>query len=438
MATLLLIVLVVPALAIVLGIIRDPGRIYQYPFAAAAVFLGFIVPPLFGLLRASYLPRWGIERYTFMCALCLIMCWLGDACARRYNRPRAGSVLYDSGRWLLGSALLILVGGLAYLKSRALFQAEFDMSTGLPTALSFFVCLLRYGFVMALMHFLYTGNRYSLYLSCLAGAYYLDRIVFFGRRLDTMEFAFVIAGAVWFARGRRLPRAVTLSAIVVAALGMASTGVYRAVVVSTTGERDWSRLKEVNVLDEFRKATADGSSETLSGVYLMAAGAMRKALDFGLYHWNCLVSDYVPAQVFGAARKESLYAPTVNLIEIAQKEYGFTPSPGTTLTGMVDCFGSFWYVGCLEFFVIGYVMQWLYLRAVGGSMMAQAIYVFMMTQALHAITHSTTWFVRPWVHMLFFWIPVMLYATAAQFVPAPEPQTSGMDARAQTVLPECR
>ncbi len=434
MAALLLVVLVALSLAVILGIIRDPARIYQYPFAAAAVFLGFIVPPLFGLLQASYLPRWGIDRYTFMCALCLAMCWLGDLCARRCGRPRARSVQYDSGRWLLGSALLVLVGGLAYLKSRALFRAEFDMSTGLPTALSFFVCLLRYGFVMALMHFLYTGNRYSLYLSCLAGAYYLDRIIFFGRRLDSAEFVLVIAGTIWLVRGRRLPRAVALSAIVVASLCVASTGAYRGIVVSTTGERDWSHLRQVDVLNEFRRATAEGSTETLSGIYLMAAGAAHKTFDCGLYHWNCLVSDYVPAQIFGAARKESLYARATNLMEIAEKEYGFTPSPGTTLTGMVDCFGSFWYLGCLEFFLIGYVMQWLYLRAVAGSMMAQAIYVFMMAQALHAITHNTSWFVRPWVHILFFWIPVMLYATVAQFVPAPESQARDPEA---AVISEC-
>jgi hypothetical protein len=427
MATLLLVVLVVLTLAVVVEAIRDPARIYQYPFGAAAVFLAFIVPPLVGLLHASYLPRWGIERYTLMCILCFAMCWLGDACARRYGRPRARFVLYDSRKWLLGSAVLILLGGLAYLKSRALFRAEFDMSTGLPTAMSFFISLLRYGFVMALLHFLYTGNSYALFLSCLAGAYYLDRIIFFGRRLDTVELAFVVAGAVWFALGKRPLRLVVPAGIVIAALGMASTGAYRAVVVSTTGERDWSRLKEVNVFEEFHKATAEGSSETLSGIYLMAAGAACKAFDFGLYHWNGLIFDYFPAQVFGAGRKESLYFPVVGLIEMAQKEYGFTPSTGTTLTGMTDCYGSFWYLGCLEFFLIGYVMQWLYLRAAGGSMMAQAIYVFIMTQALHAVTHSTTWFVRPWVHVLFFWVPVMLYATAAQSEPAPAVQMPSSD-----------
>jgi hypothetical protein len=418
MATLLLIVLVVLALAVVVEAVRDPARIYQYPFAAAAVFLGFIVPPLLGLLQASYLPRWGIERYTLMCILCFAACWLGDACARRHSRPRAKSTLYDSRRWLLGSALLILVGGLAYLKNRTLFQAGLDMSTGLPTAMSFFVCLLRYGFVMALLHFLYTRDSYSLCLACVAGAYYLDRIILFGRRLDTIEFIFIIAGAVWFTLKKRPPRVVVLAGVVMAALATASTGAYRAVVVSTTGERDWSGLKEVNLVEEFRKATAEGSSETLSGIYLMAAGAACQSFDFGLYHWNGLVSDYVPAQIFGAARKESLQAPTVNLIEVAQREFGFAPSTGTTLTGMVDCYGSFWYLGCLEFFLIGHVMQQLYLRAAGGSVMVQAIYVYMMAQVLHAITHSTIWFVRPWVHILFLWIPVMLYAARPQCEPA--------------------
>lgn len=436
MATLLLIVLILLALVIMAEAIRNPARLYQYPFTAAAVFVGFIAPPLCGLVHASYLPRWSFERYTLICILCLAMCWLGDACARRYSRPRARSVRYDSRRWLLGSAVLVLLGGLAYLKSRALFKAEFDMSTGLPTALSFFVSLLRYGFVMALLHFLYTGNRYSLYIACVAAAYYLDRTIFFGRRLDAVEFGFVILGTVWFAWKKRLPRVAVPVGIVVATLCVASTGAYRAVVVSATGQRDWSSLRDVNIIEEFRKATAEGSSETLSGIYLTATSAACRAFDLGLYHWNCLVFDYVPAQIFGAARKGALYAPVVDLIEMAQKEYGFVPSTGTTLTGMVDCYNSFWYLGCLEFFLIGYGMQWLYLRAAGGSMMAQAIYVYMVTQALHAITHSTTWFVRPWVHMLFFWFPVMLYARMSRQAHAPSALTNGTGTYSYPLLPE--
>jgi len=410
MAVFLLIALTVLTFAIVVQAIIDPVRIYQYPFCAAVVIVGFIVPPLFGLLRASYLPPWSIERYLFTCILCLVMCWAGDACAKRYSRPRARLVVYDARRWLLGSTLLILVGGLTYLKSRILFQAEFNMGTGLPTALSFFTVLLRYGFIMAMIYLLSTRNKYALLLAGLSGLYYLDRIILFGRRQDAFEFLFVIIGAVWFVLGKRLPRIAIVAMIVVGAIAATSVGAYRSIVVSTSGERDWSRLRDVNVLEGFRSSVAEGSTETLAGVYLMAASAAENAFDFGAYHWNVLVFNYVPAQVFGADFKESLYIPAPDLIAMAERRYGFVPSSGTTVTGMVDCYASFWYAGCLKFFLIAYIMQWLYLHAIRGSLMAQSIYLFMMGMALHAVTHHTQFFFSPWLHLLFFWVPVMFIA----------------------------
>ncbi len=410
MAAFLLIALTVLAVAIIAEAIMNPARIYQYPFCAAVVIVGFIVPSLFGLLRASSLPPWSIERYLFMCILCLAMCWAGDACATRYSRSRGRLVVYDARRWLLGSTLLILVGGLTYLKSRLLFQAEFNMGTGLPTALSFFTVLLRYGFIMALIYLLSTRNKYALLLTVLSSLYYLDRIILFGRRQDAFEFIFVVVGAAWFILGKRLPRLAVVAMIVIGAIAATSVGAYRSIVVSTSGERDWSRLRDMDVLDGFRSSVAEGSTETLAGIYLMAAGAAENAFDFGAYHWNGLVFNYVPAQVFSVDFKESLYIPAPDLIGMAERRYGFAPSDGTTVTGMVDCYASFWYAGCLKFFLIAYIMQWLYLRAIRGSLMTQSIYLFMMGMALHAITHHTQFFFSPWLHLFFFWVPVMFIA----------------------------
>jgi hypothetical protein len=182
-------------------------------------------------------------------------------------------------------------------------------------------------------------------------------------------------------------------------------------VVSRTGERDWSKLQELDLKGTFKKTTIEGSSETVAGIYLTAACASENAFNFGLNHWNGLVFNYVPAQIFGSEFKESLCLPIPNLFAIADRNYGYVKPTGSTVTGMVDCFASFSYFGCLEFFIIAYIMQRLYRRAIDGNIIAQSLYLFMMTNALHAITHGTTWFVSPWVHMLVFWIPLMFYAT---------------------------
>jgi len=410
MAVLLYIVLILLVIGIAADGVRRADRMYQFPFGAMAVFGGFIVPPLFGLLRVHYFPDWAVERYIFMCILCLLMCWLGDSCARGRPRPESEVVVYDSLSWLVGATLLTLAGGVAYVRNRALFQMGFDMSTGVTVAMHFFVILLHYGFIMALVYFLSTKNPYGFVLMCLGSLQYLDRMVFFGARGDTIQFAFIVAGAVWFVLGKALPRVVVLTGIIAASLAIVSVGAYRSVAVTTTGQRDWSKLTEVDPVEEFQKAASEGSSETVSGIYLMAASATDHAFDFGLYHWNALVFNYVPAQVFGAAFKQSLFLPLPNLVEISQMEYGFVPPTGSTVTGMVDCFTSLGYLGCLKFFIIAYVMQRLYRHAIGGNIIAQSIYLYMMSMALESITHDTQWFLSPWVHMTFFWVPFMLYS----------------------------
>ncbi|OHB76964.1 MAG: hypothetical protein A2Z25_02665 [Planctomycetes bacterium RBG_16_55_9] len=408
MAITLYLILILLAVAIIMGGMREPARIYQFPFGAATVFLGFIVPQLFGLLRTDYFPKWALERYIFMCILCLLMCWLGDFSAQRRGSRNIRSTKYDPTRWLAGATLLILVGGLAFLKNRSLFHDEFDMSTGITVAVNFFVTLLRYGFIMALIHLLRSRSRYALVLVLLASLFYLERIVFLGRRHDAVEFAFVLAGSVWFASHRILPRPVVIGGIVVGTLVLFSTGAYRSIAVSRSSERDWSRLSDMNLVDTFKKVTAEGGSEVIAGIYLTTAAA-NAPLDFGLSNWNGIVYHYVPAQVFGSTFKESLHLPVPNLLAIAKRRYGYIKSSASTVTGMVDCYASFWYLGCLKFFIIAYIMRRLYRRAIDANIIAQSLYLFMMTGALHAITHSTHWFVSPWIQMLVFWIPVMFY-----------------------------
>ena len=409
----LYLILVALCLVIVTDGLKDPARIYQFPFGAAAVFLGFIVPPLFGLLQATYLPEWSLERYLFMCILCLGACWLGDLVARRQRAMSIKPRVVHMRDWLIGAGLLILVGGLAHLKNRAAFQSGLDPNTGTMVAFNFFTTLLRYGFIMALLSFLKYRNRYALILIILAALYYVDRIVLLGRRRDTVEFAFVLMGSLWLIRQWALPRPLVGVALVIAPLLIVSAGFYRSAVVSRTGERNWSRLTEADPIGTMVKIASKGSSETIAGVYLLSATASRGGHDYGLRHWNSLVFNYVPAQIFGSSFKKSLYLPITNSVGIAERQYGYTPNNGSTVTGMVDAYASFWYFGCLKFFIIGYVMQILYRSAIKRNIIIQCIYLYVMTFALHAITHNTNWFVSPWVHMSVFWFPILVAATHA-------------------------
>jgi hypothetical protein len=55
-------------------------------------------------------------------------------------------------------------------------------------------------------------------------------------------------------------------------------------------------------------------------------------------------------------------------------------------------------------------MQKLWLAAREGSLTAQLLYMLMPVYALQAITHTTHYFVSPWVHLGIFLLPALLMA----------------------------
>jgi hypothetical protein len=91
-------------------------------------------------------------------------------------------------------------------------------------------------------------------------------------------------------------------------------------------------------------------------------------------------------------------------------QYLYTKRSGLTTTGMTDSFGSFWYFGCIKFFIIAFIMSKLFLAANRGNSVAQILCMVLTVPAMHAITHSTFWFYKFWPHMLLFLLPALLYA----------------------------
>jgi hypothetical protein len=143
-----------------------------------------------------------------------------------------------------------------------------------------------------------------------------------------------------------------------------------------------------------------------NAVYDIAAVSRSQEFDFGLYHWNLTVFAYVPAQLVGSGIKESL---TLDLPQPAQESF-YRPAIGSTWTGLSDAFGSFWYFGCLKFFLIAYWMQKFWLAARAGNLTAQLIYMLIPAYALEAVTHSTQRFLDPWIHFAVFLLPALLLA----------------------------
>jgi len=402
---LLLVFALVCCFLLFVGMLRR-GAIYEFPFLAGAVFAGFALPQFIGLSADPFLPPGALDKTLIMASLCAAMCWMGHATNGR--RWRVLNWEYDEDRLLMVSIGLSIAGCYFYYAFGQLPDEVLKNSqmTGLPVVYLFFARLLSYGFAIAALLYARNGSKAALMVALFGSVFYLERIVIAGRRADLIEFCAIIALAAWFQRGRTIPRPVMLVGLVLGTLLINSAGDYRGATMSEDGPQ-WNSVLQIDFVGNLERLTKNGGPELTNAVYYIEAVDRTMKFDFGLFHWNALVFQYVPAQLVGTDLKSSLM---FTLDAPARDEFLYAPLTGSTLTGLTDAFQSFWYFGCLEFFVIGLIMNRLWRAASLGSMSAQLGYVLILAQALHSITHSTHNFVAPWVHMAMFLVPALMLA----------------------------
>jgi len=382
------------------------GRIYEFPFLAGATFFGFILPQAVGLLRDRDLPGGALQKTFVMAILCAAMCYVGYVW--RKNPLRSFQWSFEQRRLLQVSAVLSAVGAWFFQEISHLPEELTGVTqwSGVPVAYLFFAQILSYGFAIAVLLFFKTNSKWALGIALFDACFYLDRIFIAGRRGVALEFVFIVVLGAWFGRGRALPKWAMISAILGGTLALHSTGYYRGVTLDEEGPQ-WNKVTEIPMVANLRELMANGGNELRNVVYMIEAADETADFDYGLFHWNTLVFNYVPAQVVGEEFKQSLM---ISLKDVAADLFGYEANVGTTRTGLVDSFRSFWYLGCLKFLLIGFVMSKLYSGAVTGNTTAQLYYMLIIVPSLHSITHHTQWFVSPWVHMGIFLLPGLIFA----------------------------
>jgi hypothetical protein len=334
------------------------------------------------------------------------MCWLGATLATPTARATYWPI--DDRRLLVAAVVLSLVGTYFFY---AISQLPAEMTrksmwTGLPVAYLFFARMLTYGFAIAVLLAVRTRSRAAILLALYGGAFYFDSIVIGGRRQDLVEFCTIVLMPLWFQRNRCVPRLIMLAGLLLGTLFTNSINDYRTATMSDNGPQ-WGQVSDIDFVGNIEQLAENGGAELRNAVYAIGAVSRSMKLDLGAYHWNWLVFAYVPAQLVGADVKNALYLP---VSEAAYEEYFYTPAMGSTWTGLSDAFQSFWYFGCLEFFLIGWIMRRLWLAASNGSICAQLFYMLIPVQAMEAITHTTAYFVTPWVHIGIFLVPALMAA----------------------------
>jgi hypothetical protein len=387
------------------GLVR-PGGVFEVPFLAGAMGVAFVLPQLPALAADRSLPEGAYETamlFTILCFTALALGWSDRARALRSLRWE-----FDERRLLLVAALLSAVGGAFHLRLRELPGDVAVMSglSGTVVMQLFFAKLLTYGLAIGALCLMRRPSWPALAIVVADGLLTVERIVVTGKRGETFEFLMILALAAYFQRGWKPPRALVLGGLVAGTLLMGSLHEYRE-ITARHDRPTWSEVARIRVVDNFLDAARGGSTEMRNAVRLIHAAGRDMTFDFGTFHWNVLVFNYVPAQLVGSRAKQMLM---LDLAETNPRDYN--PHFGSTETGMADAFRSFWWFGWIKFLLIAALTNRLWRAALEGWAAPQLVYMLTVAAAANTVSHHTQWVLSAWVHLGLFLLPALWLARA--------------------------
>lgn len=392
------------------GLVRT-ARAYEFPFLAGLMAFSFLLPQIPSVAGDPAVTEAAFTKTLAMTLLCLVMLWLGWG-----SRRAPISFLEDtfSEKRLLNAALAMSLIGAFFFFQLSRMSNELTVGvqmSGTGVAYLFFARLMIYGLAIATLCYARRPSRFAGFIILFDLFFCIDRILVTGKRGEALEIVIIFALSFWFHRGWKPPRSALVAMILATTLVMSSLSDYRQITREDEGF-DITRIAQIDLVENFQEMLASGGLELRNAVQRIEQIDRSGEFDYGAVHWNRLVFAFVPAQIVGNPTKAALYLP----VPLPPRDY--LPPTGTTETGMVDAFLSFWYFGALKFFLLAYVLSRVWASANAGSTTAQIVYMLSVVPAMHAISHITDWVLQVWVHMLVFLIPALLLAAVRRRGPS--------------------
>jgi hypothetical protein len=396
-----------------IGVILNPARIYEFPWAINAVFAGFVGMQVYSLHNMpEILPPGALERTLLMTNLCLACCWLGYWLVPTNPAHSFMSIRILPRRLLHGGVLLLAIGWIfgalvwdPYAGER---NAQGQMS-GAETIYHFFAALRYIGFAVCL-HVALRKPSVEAILASVAGVVApVIYAVAYGRREPAVLAVLTIGLNLYFERGIRPPRLLVAGLIAVATVMIPVTGKYRDVVL----EQGVLEVQQLDPLDLFWQSLDRGyAPEMYIAAHAIHATDVTGRMGFGADYWNTMVFRFVPAQLLGKEFKESLMFNTARagVLDASIYHSGYT-GYGATCTGIADAYQEFGLAGCLVFVLIARFFRWLWIYAARGGSAARLLYTAMLTQGMIALTHQTSNFLPGLMYNILFLGPVLWYAS---------------------------
>lgn len=405
---LLVIVLLIGLYGVIVGVLNK-NKLYRYPFLFSSILLSFSVPQIIGLNISNELPSYYLTRLLLVILTCQVAVFSADYFVKRPTKLFQ-NWKYSYSSLIKLSIVLSLVGSFFFFLISRLPEELTNSTqwTGLPVLYLFFSHLLTYGFAIAVWLTVYNKKFFCIpfYIALYDAMFYFDRIIIAGRRAVAAEFILIIALSYWFHR-RSAPKSwQIIIGLIATTLVMHSIGEYRSNSI-TKSENPYANISSINYVDNLNKLLDKGGVEMKNAAYLISATANNSNYDYGLSHWNNFVFSYVPAQLVGKNVKSFLM---IKLTVPSLDNENYSIHTGSTLTGFSDSFMSFGYFGFIKFFFIGCLMASLYKSAMGDNATIQLIYMLLVTDSMHTVTHSTHHMIAEIPHILVFLILPLWFA----------------------------
>ncbi|MDD2540719.1 MAG: hypothetical protein PHH28_06705 [Desulfuromonadaceae bacterium] len=413
-------------LMILSAFFRKEGGIYQFPFWAGVIGLGWFAPQaLGGYLKLSVYPEASYTACMLFAWMCTVALWFGFERSKRKLCSQKSwlTMKFSQKRLFLACVVLCLIGfyfkwKLVSLPEEMITTTGFGQWTGVPVKYLFLSEVFTVGFLGMWIQYLRNGQwldyrRLMFIIFCFV--LLLMPVIFGGRRADAMNIISYCFIMLWLVRRIEVHRLIVAGVLVFGIIWVNTIGQYRSVMVGQKYEKTVvERIDEVLELDFiglYKGTILQAGPEFENFLYGMYAMQSSLTFDAGFGHWNDFVFNYVPAQLVGRSFKDSCIIPIRAYYQIARDKLGWYGISGATHTGYLDSFYSFFWLGWIKFLLIGWLMGWLYRYAMCRSFLAQLLYCYMLTKAMHAISHTTNdVLIRMWVYFFLLGFPMLYWA----------------------------
>ncbi|MEH1827703.1 MAG: hypothetical protein V7L22_20590 [Nostoc sp.] len=384
------------------GLIRIE-RVYQYPFFMGSMFVSFLLPQVFALIKnPGLLTQDALERVLLMSCFCAAACWIGYTIKPNTKVLKKLNIIIDQ-RKLFRVGIVLMFQGYLFnflLSITTIQRSESGTWTGPATIYLFLAQVINIAFGIFLLKTLNSPKIINIILTIIAG-WPLVQPIFVGRRQPTMTFIIIVGLSFWLAWRYVPPRMLVITAVVLLIFIIPVVGELRSRFWDLVFSGKWEKILSSSQ-GAFETQQKGDILELRNAAFIADATEKMGLYGYGSGWWDSIVFQYVPGQIVGYDFKQSLQFNLITREEL-ENLYGYTIPSGTTITGVGDSFAEFGYFGCFSFGLIAYFFKHLWISAVyKKSIFSSLLYMGLVSPAMVGLTHGIGRFWQEAIFQVFF------------------------------------